>query len=152
MSFHVDKFRCVYCWHSKRIGVGFGICHRLLIQLSRSKSPDSEPRAELASFYAAHGVDNIRLDKCDGLTLILACRSSSRAQLAKTKLLELLDRDIQKQKRQPNYDGHADVFRKNLRVDVRLLDLASVNSVFNFGEEIKTKCVALSLVHAKTQL
>lgn len=139
-EWYIIYYACFFVQINKcRIGVGFGICHRLLLQLSRSQCTDALPRPEISSIYSAYGTDNIPLGPCDGLTLVLACRNFSRAKLAKDQLLQLLDDDIAKQRKLGTYDGHGDIFRKNLQIDIQLLDLASLSSVFKFGEEIVSK-------------
>jgi 3-keto steroid reductase len=70
---------------------------------------------------------------CDGLTLIMACRSVKRAEAARTQLLSLLDTYVAKLKKQPGYNGHAEVFQQNVVLDIRELDLAIVGSVFKFA-------------------
>ncbi|THH11275.1 hypothetical protein EW145_g754 [Phellinidium pouzarii] len=123
-------------------GVGFSICHRLLMQLAQRLPPDALPQRS-----ASH---NIRIDEdtdvdlkglvdCDGITVILACRDVAKAAVARTELLRLLDKEVSRQKRQKVYDGHAERFRRNVVIDVHRLDLASVDSVFGFGREISSK-------------
>ncbi|KAI9575036.1 NAD(P)-binding protein [Boletus coccyginus] len=102
-------------------GVGFGICHRLLSQSSHgSRDP---------------GSNELELD-CDGLTLILACRSKQRAEAARAKLYDIADELVRGATRFPNYDGHAEIFRKNLHIAIHTIDLASIQSVFHFADEI----------------
>ncbi|KAH9922393.1 uncharacterized protein B0H18DRAFT_1018184 [Fomitopsis serialis] len=62
-------------------GIGFGTCHRLLVQLSQRRPPDAQPfftsvlpSSELPSVEPA----------CD-LTIIMACRSTQRAEEARQK-------------------------------------------------------------------
>lgn len=74
-----------------------------------------------------------------GLTLIMACRSVSRAKKARDELLSWFDAHVRKVKSEPGYDGHAEVFRKNVVVDVEYLDLASIKTVIEFGERISKK-------------
>ncbi|KAH7916119.1 NAD(P)-binding protein [Hygrophoropsis aurantiaca] len=117
-------------------GVGFGICHRLLLQLS-SKSPrDAHPQ------YDFHNKEKNfeELDTSyDGLTLILACRSKQRAEVAKEKLYKLVDDHIARLRTSPQYDGHADTFRSNLTIAVHTVDLSHIQSVFRFADEVSTK-------------
>lgn len=80
----------------------------------------------------------------DGLTLILACRSEKKALEAKERLLDLLDRHILKERTLPGYDGHAEVFRKNLQINFHAVDISSVRSLIRFGEEVSQKCVLLN--------
>lgn len=125
------------CTHSFVLfsGIGFGICHRLLIQLSQSSPPDAKP--QFRSLRDTGG--DVRVEPCDGLTLVLACRSEQRAMEARKKLLGLLDEHIQQERCKPGYDGHADVFRENLRIDFHPIDLAVVSSVFRFGDRLAEK-------------
>ena len=107
-----------------RSGVGFGICHRLLFQLSiGSRDPSSN---ELGLV-------------CDGLTLILACRSKQRAEAARTKLCDIADELVRRAKCSPDYDGHAEIFRNNLHIVVHIIDLADIQGVFHFADEIAQK-------------
>lgn len=76
---------------------------------------------------------------CTEFTLILACRSRDRAENARTRLLGLLDEDLEKQSAQEGYDGHGHIFRKNLEIDIVLVDLASVESVFLFCDEVNQR-------------
>lgn len=107
-----------------RSGVGFGICHRLLFQLSiGSRDPVS---------------NELELD-CDGLTLILACRNKQRAEAARAKLYDIADELARRAKRSPDYDGRAEIFRKNLHIVLHIIDLADIQSVFHFADEISQK-------------
>ncbi|KAN0097810.1 hypothetical protein V8E55_002256 [Tylopilus felleus] len=100
-------------------GVGFGICHRLLSQLSiKSQDPNE---LEL---------------RCDGLTLILACRNKQRAEAARAKLCIIADELVRRAKLSPDYDGHAETFRKNLHIAIHTIDLADIQSMFRFADEI----------------
>ncbi|TDL29187.1 hypothetical protein BD410DRAFT_8081 [Rickenella mellea] len=118
-------------------GVGFGICHRLLLNLSRSHPEDALPQAGITSHFPPQPSEQFDDGPCDGLTLIMACRRVKIAETARTKLLKLLDADIARQKRTKSYDGHAEVFRKNLRIDIQYIDLAVVRSIMDFGETIR---------------
>ncbi|KAJ6567371.1 hypothetical protein DFH09DRAFT_1156773 [Mycena vulgaris] len=114
-------------------GVGFGICRRLLFQLCISNPPDSWPQP-WAHANEIHGsADPLRHD---GLTLIMACRSTQRAETARTQLYKELDAHIDGLRARPGYDGHADTFRLNLKIEVEYLDLAVLSTVFNFAAEM----------------
>lgn len=102
-------------------GVGFGICHRLIFQLSTGSRGPASNELEL---------------NCDGLTLILACRSKQRAEAARAKLYDIADEQVRRAKRSPDYDGRAEIFRKNLQIAIHILDLADIQSVFHFADEI----------------
>ncbi|KAF8211610.1 hypothetical protein K438DRAFT_1664401 [Mycena galopus ATCC 62051] len=115
-------------------GVGFGICQRLLFQLSLSNPPDSWPQRWATPAADSQGSEETL--PVDGLTLIMACRSTQRAEVARKELYQELDVYIAKLRAQPNYDGHADVFRRNLKIEVEYLDLAVLSSVFNFSAQV----------------
>lgn len=102
-------------------GVGFGICHRLISQLTNGHGEAVSNDFEL---------------NCDGLTLILACRNKQRAEAAQAKLYGIADELVRQAQRSPKYDGRAATFRKNLRIDVGIVDLANIESVFRFADEI----------------
>ncbi|OSD03881.1 hypothetical protein PYCCODRAFT_1434279 [Trametes coccinea BRFM310] len=118
-------------------GVGFGICHRLIVQLSSARPSDAEP-------YFNAGRDLKReLDIPErapdaGLTIIMACRDAKRAQVAREKLYRLLDEHIAKLT-SPDAYSYAVAFRRNLRLDIERLDLSSVRSVLEFGRAVNQK-------------
>jgi 3-keto steroid reductase len=126
------KYTAVFCYQAHTVcsGVGFGICQRLLIQLCLSNPPDSWPQS-WAHTSDAHGA--IEPPRHDGLTLIMACRSTQRAEAARKELYTELDAHITGLRKRPGYDGHADVFRRNLKIEVEYLDLAVLSTVFNFA-------------------
>ncbi|KAF8845589.1 NAD(P)-binding protein [Paxillus ammoniavirescens] len=114
-------------------GVGFGICHRLLLQIATQTSGDAQPK------YAFHHVSpalEAPEISSDGLTLILACRSKQRAEFARTKLYKLVDEHVHRLKNSRDYDGHAEKFRRNLNIAVHTVDLSHIQSVFRFADEI----------------
>ncbi|QRW16274.1 hypothetical protein RhiXN_04275 [Rhizoctonia solani] len=111
-------------------GVGFGVCHRLLVQLSQKSPPDASPEAQ--KHPIASPDDEISpFVPADGLTLILACRSAQRAETARTNLYKLIDKEIAK-----SNTAHAQLFRKNLDIEIVKLDLSSVESVFECAADI----------------
>jgi len=114
-------------------GVGFGICRRLLFQLCLSNPPDSWPQA-WANPSDSHG--SAETPPVDGLTLIMACRSTQRAEAARKDLYKELDVYIARLRARPGYDGHADVFRRNLKIEIEYLDLAVLSTVFNFAVRV----------------
>ena len=123
-------------------GIGFSICHRLLIQLSYRNPPDTLPQPEVLK--RAHIDEQLKdveqeYSGCEGLTVIMACRNAGKAESARKELLQLLDEDIAQRKKRPDYDGWAEKFRENVQIDVGQLDLASMSSVFKFAEEVKRK-------------
>ncbi|KAJ6543894.1 hypothetical protein B0H19DRAFT_956163 [Mycena capillaripes] len=112
-------------------GVGFGICRRLLFQLCLSNPPDSRPQS-----WAAHTNGSTEALHADGLTLIMACRSTQKAETARKELYQELDAHIAQLRARSDYDGHADIFRRNLKIEVEYLDLAVLSSVFNFSARL----------------
>ena len=122
--------------------MGFGICNRLIEQLSRSSPPDSIPTLEVRNYFLSDDEPYVEEpEACEGLTLILACRSSKRAEAARNKLLQAVDVVIAKRKGEGTFDSHAQEFFKNLDIVIHLVDLASVRSVLQFAEEISQQCV-----------
>lgn len=79
---------------------------------------------------------DLGIPTCDGLTLIMACRSEKRAEAARKMLYTFLDAHVAKLQAQKGYDGHADVFRKNVKIEIHQLDLASLDTVFRCANEI----------------
>ncbi|KAI0944207.1 hypothetical protein AcW1_001966 [Taiwanofungus camphoratus] len=121
-------------------GIGFGICHRFLVQLSQPAPPD-------ASFYFTSllpdekaGAQFGAFESCSaGVTIIMACRDVGRAEAARTKLYGLLDAHIAKiNNRTPSYH-YAVEFRTNLQIQIHRLDLSDIHSVLHFGKEISQK-------------
>lgn len=112
-------------------GIGFGTCHRLLVQLSQPNPPDAVPHfAETNDAYEySHA----------GLTLILACRDRVRAEAARDKLYRLLDAHIAKIPAGAPEHDYASEFRSKLVLAIHRLDLSSVRSVLEFGEEMAQK-------------
>ncbi|KAJ7667561.1 3-keto sterol reductase [Mycena polygramma] len=90
-------------------GVGFGICRRLLLQLCLSNPPDSEPQLWDKTTQDTRG--STEATRGDGLTLIMACRNCARLRIMM---------------------GHADVFRRNLKIEIEYLDLAVLNSQYPY--------------------
>ena len=68
----------------------------------------------------------------------MACRSVKKAEVARESLLKKLDAHIIRQKQLAKYDGHAEHFRENLRIEIHRLDLAVIQSVFDFATEISS--------------
>ena len=119
--------------------MGFGICERLLLQLSSRRPSDSQPQVELVSIWGSAMQHEAPITDVQGLTLIMACRSQSKAESARTMLYHSLDAHITKQRSLPGYDGHADSFRKNLSIEIHYLDLAIIQSIFRFSTELSQK-------------
>ncbi|KAF7354895.1 hypothetical protein MSAN_01404000 [Mycena sanguinolenta] len=118
-------------------GVGFGICQRLLFQLSLSNPPDSWPQSWATPAADSKGSEDAL--RADGLTLIMACRSIPKAEEARKELYRELDAYIAQLHARPDYDGHADVFRRNLKIEVEHLDLAVLSSVFDLSARLSKK-------------
>lgn len=121
-------------------GVGFGICQRLLNNLSQKFPPDAEPQFK-SLFPGKAPQDTAPTESYDGLTLILACRSEKKALDAKRTLLRRLDRRIALEKKKPGYDGHAERFRANLEINFHCVDMSVASSTFKFCQEIRDTCV-----------
>ncbi|KAJ7666531.1 hypothetical protein B0H17DRAFT_1089588 [Mycena rosella] len=121
-------------------GVGYGICRRLIFQLCLSNPPDSWPQP----WVRASDVHGSETPRHDGLTLIMACRSTQRAGAAREELYAELDAHIVGLRAHPGYDGHADTFRKNLQIEIEYLDLAKLSTVFNFATEISKRHTYIS--------
>ncbi|KAI3616529.1 3-keto sterol reductase [Moniliophthora roreri] len=114
-------------------GVGFGICQRLLYQLCQSSPPDLHLGPQ-------NNDKSIDFDyPCEGITLIMACRSKKRAQAARDQLFSLLDSFISNLRKQPGYDRHADTFRKNVKIEIHELELGILKSVGGFAREVSAK-------------
>ncbi|KAL0058845.1 3-keto-steroid reductase [Marasmius tenuissimus] len=120
-------------------GVGFGICQRLLFQLSEVSPLDTRLRPAGERKEDRGNASDDQLAPCDGLTLILACRNTKRAEAAKEKLLKLLDEHVAKLQTMPGYDGHPETFRENSRIEVYELDLGMLSTVTKFASEVARK-------------
>lgn len=90
-------------------------------------------------------LSDIHVAPCAGLTLVLACRSMSKAEAARKELFVALDEELARRKRGPGYDGHGDMFRANLQIDLQYIDMAAMGSVFQAANELALKCVTPSL-------
>lgn len=128
-------------------GVGFGICHRLLVQLSYPNPPDARPffhvnPQDAVDRPSTSGIlDEYTFDPKAGVTIIMACRDPRRAQDAQAQLYRLLDQHIAKFKPGSDEKRHATTFREGVKLELEMLDLASVQSVFDFGKRVTQKCV-----------
>jgi 3-keto steroid reductase len=71
----------------------------------------------------------------------MACRSIKRAETARLELLKSLDAFVADVKTRPDYDGHAERFRKSVDIVVMRLDLADLSTVFSFADELMSKYV-----------
>ncbi|KAG8762570.1 UDP-glucuronic acid decarboxylase 1 [Ceratobasidium sp. 423] len=113
--------------------VGFGVCQRLLIQLSQKSPSDASPKAQKHPITSSDDELSPFLP-ADGLTLILACRSAQRAETARSKLFELIDGELAKRG-----TPHGRSFRKNLEIEIVKLDLSSVESVFECAADVRKR-------------
>ncbi|KZV71402.1 NAD(P)-binding protein [Peniophora sp. CONT] len=108
-------------------GIGFGVCRRLLFSLAHSSPPDAKP------LFPRTGEVDAGIDfPCEGVTLVMACRSQQRAEDARAELLRLFEEDV----RGIN-DTNATLFRKNVEIVIHKLDLASVSSTLDFCDDLK---------------
>ncbi|KAJ1308929.1 hypothetical protein OPQ81_004614 [Rhizoctonia solani] len=114
-------------------GVGFGVCHRLLVQLSQKSPSDASPKAQK---YPTTSRDDEAspFTPADGLTLILACRSAQRAETARSNLFKLIDDELAKRD-----TPRGRLFRKNLEIEIVKLDLSSVQSVFECAADVRKR-------------
>ena len=121
--------------------MGFGICHRLLVQLSQTTPPDAQP--QFTPILPRRGPEvNEAPERYDGVTIIMACRSQKRALKARTKLLYLLDRHVEDEKERSDYDGHAERFQKNVEINFHYVDMLIVQTVFEFCDDLARRCVS----------
>ncbi|KAJ3495457.1 hypothetical protein NLJ89_g10619 [Agrocybe chaxingu] len=135
-------------------GVGFGICQRLLSQLCQLNPPDSLPQAfsSLSSTSPSTPDDDRPPAGYEGLTLIMACRNTRRAEAAKAKLLSwfggyLADMAKGKVREGAKGDGgkertqeekeYTEAFRATVDVRTLELDLASFSSVLKFAAALR---------------
>ena len=47
-----------------------------------------------------------------------------------------MDADIKEQKNELGYDGYAELFRNNLKIEIHCIDLAVMQSIFSFADEL----------------
>lgn len=129
-------------------GVGYGICERLLLQLSQPYPPDMMPQPLVdPSFSLTAVMSSLRESPFDSLTIILACRNKSRAIEARDKLLIFFGAELQKRRLQARgvegsdiLHSYAEEFRRNLQLDFVPCDLASASSVLQFCETVGQRC------------
>ncbi|KAJ8592445.1 NAD(P)-binding protein [Rhizopogon salebrosus TDB-379] len=127
VSFAVAGDHCDRC---KR-GVGFGICQRLLLQVTSKFPTDAQLHYD---FHVKQNIDDEV--SFSGLTLVLACRSRQRGEAARDKLHRLVDERLRQLETLPGYDRHAGNFRKHLTIAVHTVGLAHIQSVFRFADEV----------------
>ena len=124
----------------------------LLIQLSTGDPPDSKPYFNVSMPEDSNGalsVDEYSFSADAGVTIILACRDPARGQEARQKLLLLLDSHIAKLKQGSPEQEYAGSFRRNVKLSVELLNLASIESVLEFCRTLHRKYVATSVFNGK---
>ncbi|PIL26422.1 hypothetical protein GSI_12179 [Ganoderma sinense ZZ0214-1] len=124
-------------------GVGFGVCHRLLVQLSAPDPPDARPLFLSSSYAPPTKTNDPRPLHAppphEGLTIIMACSDARRAEAARTQLYALLDQHISGLQQGSQERGYATTFRSNVKLELETLDLASMNSVVAFGKTVNQK-------------
>ncbi|KAK2462309.1 hypothetical protein APHAL10511_005615 [Amanita phalloides] len=118
-------------------GIGLGICKRLLSQLCSKLPSDADPQPFAQSSVGDDSSSPYA--SCNGVTLIMACRNMKRAEAAKLDVVRYLDAHVAQMKTRPDYDGHAEQFKKNVDIVVMRLDLGDLSSVFSFADEMKSK-------------
>ncbi|KAG2363859.1 NAD(P)-binding protein [Suillus spraguei] len=113
-------------------GVGLGICQRLLVQLISNSPTDAQP------YYNFHVQKTTTTDDTsfNGLTLILACRSRQRGEVAREELYQFADQQVRRFEILRGYDGYAKTFRKHLTIVVHTIDLSRIQTVFQFADEV----------------
>ena len=118
-------------------GLGFGICERLLLQLSQSVPSDSLPQAFSASLDSGTTSSNEQPTP-NALTLILACRSRERALEARSNLLVGLQAEnLRRRLLSPGLDDeYSRKFLESLVIDFVPLDLGIVDGVFAFCDTV----------------
>jgi 3-keto steroid reductase len=129
-------------------GVGYGICERLLVQLSQPYPPDMMPQTQVDPLFLLSSLNlSPTVSPFNSLTIVLACRNKSRAIEARHKLLVFLDSELQKRRlRTRGVEGseflhaYAEEFRRNLQLDFIPCDLASTSSVLQFCETVGQRC------------
>jgi len=120
-------------------GVGFGVCERLLDQLSSEHQTDANPQFDIP--VESKDVPDER-PRWSGLTLIMVCRNMQKAEAARGKLLSYLDRIL---KARGVIDEHGQNFRENLVIEIEKCDFTSVKSVIDCARGMGTKPVLYHL-------
>ena len=132
---HLDVYPSLLTPLCVNSGVGFGICRRLLYDLAQGIPEDALP-----VFPPSGDVNDDRASglgyPCSGLTLIMACRSRQRAEVARKQLLEFFELDVAPLRSTPGSVERIATFRANLVISVHLLNLASVQSTIAFADEV----------------
>ena len=123
--------------------MGYGICHRLLIQLAHRNPPDASPRlfSPHPRITLPNPTDHHEYPVSAGATIVMACRDRNRAECAWTQLLALLDDHIAKLPTRSAEAAYACSFREKLELVVMYLDLSIIRSVFEFSSAFAERCV-----------
>lgn len=112
-------------------GIGFGICHRLIDQLCYPIPPDL-----LASTTTTVGEEQEHFFPCSALTLVLPCRSLERGEKTRIRLLDAARACLRQVHSSAEGNRHAERFVSELSIDVLYCDLASINSILEFGRVV----------------
>lgn len=123
--------------------MGFGICHRLLVQLSSRHPSDAQPYFKVER-EKVQGLQLPERSPDAGVTIVMACRDPKRAQDAREKLYRLLDKHIATLREGTEDHAYAVAFRSSVWLDIERLDLSSVKSVLDFGKAVAQKYVCQS--------
>ncbi|OBZ68898.1 3-keto-steroid reductase [Grifola frondosa] len=100
-------------------GVGYGICQRLMIQLSQLDPADARPVfPEVSTKLSQSEYAAFRSSAAAGVTIIMACRDLNRAEVAKTKLYVVLDDHIKKLPEGSSSREYATRYRANFRLAI----------------------------------
>ncbi|CCM02120.1 uncharacterized protein FIBRA_04197 [Fibroporia radiculosa] len=135
-----DNVRLIVIVTGANAGIGFGLCHRLLVQLSQVNPPDSRPLFAPSTPYTKVNESVFASSPSPPrLTLILACRDTTRAENARAALYGLLDTYIAQIPRPSEDSVYASEFRKNLQLNIHRVDLSNTQSILRFGREISQK-------------
>ena len=78
----------------------------------------------------------------------MACRDARRAEIARTQLYALLGQHISGLSPGSKAHEYATAFRSSVKLELETLDLASMQSVLEFGISVAQKCVSLVSVRA----
>jgi 3-keto steroid reductase len=108
-----------------------------LYQLSFAHPPDAAIR--FTSILDPQKIESVEVEPCEGLTLIMACRSRSRADAARDDLFARLDKELERRRQEHGPDAHAARFRANLKIEFLYADLALLSSVFMAAQELSKK-------------
>jgi 3-keto steroid reductase len=120
-------------------GVGYGICQRLLSQMSQRCPSDSS-----TTLNRHHNSAEPRISSSGplrSLHLIMACRNLKKAETAKSKLLHWFEKTVKVTSPMGGLNSEQIEFFEKLRVQILPLDLASVQSTFAFCKQVIEKCV-----------